>query len=81
MKVVDLDRAILLDGLVMLHSVPAHPRRKEFFEDLDTLTIEQLMDKYLTPKGMTKIKICVRDFLDHLGLLRYIRYIKYNLKK
>lgn len=81
MKVVDLDRAILLDGLVMLHSVPAHPRRKEFFGDLDTLTIEQLMDKYLTPKGMTKIKIYVRDFLDHLGLLRYIRHIKYNLKK
>ena len=78
---VDLDKAILLDGLVMLHSVPAHPRRHDFFADLDSLSVEQLTDKYLIPRGLSKLKVIIRNVLDRLGVLRYIRNLKYALKK
>ena len=78
---VDLDKAIMLDGLMMLHSVPAHPLRNAFLLDLDRMSVEDLTKKYLTPKGMKRVKIFIRDITERLGLLRYIRYVKYALKR
>lgn len=77
----NIDTAIKLDGISMLHSIPANHKRNAFFRSLDTMTIPQLYEVYLEPRGFAKIKEQIKSILDRYKILTHIRILKYKLRK
>ena len=77
----NLDTAIQLDGISMLHSIPSNRRRNEFFQAIDRYSIPQLFEEFLEPHGFGKIKFFIKKLLKEVGLLQLIWNIKYQLKK
>lgn len=77
----DIETAIKLDGISMLHSIPANRRRNDFFSSLNTMTIPQLYESYLEPKGLAKVKERIKSILDRYKMLTHIRNLKYKLRK
>jgi len=69
----DLQEAI--DGNAPLHaSVPRHPRRDEFFRDLDSVEYGALAQRYFQPPLKSRIRIIARERLS-ARTLRFLRKV------
>ena len=69
----DLDKAVELDGVCLVYSKLPFAQRKEYFEDLDTLTVEEMNKKYFVKSGNNPIKECIKAFLRKVGLFDWLR--------
>lgn len=76
-----LDKAIKLDGISMLNSIPPNPKRNDFFSSLDKLSIPELYEKFLEPNNIEKLKNHIKSILDKYNILPIIRNLKYKLKQ
>lgn len=69
----DLDKAVELDGVCLVYSKLPFAQRKEYFEDLDTLTVEEMNKKYFVKSGNNPIKECIKAYLRKVGLFDWLR--------
>ncbi len=68
----DVNEAIRLDGKMALKCPPVNSRRKEFFEDSEMLSINQLAKRYLPQSATKRIFEILRPLFYNLGLLKKI---------
>ena len=68
-----MDKAVELDGVCLVYSKLPFAQRKEYFEDLDTLTVEEMNKKYFVKSGNNPIKECIKAFLRKVGLFDWLR--------
>jgi len=43
----DVEKAVALDGSMVCHSATPHPRRNEFYDGLDSVTLEQHIQRFI----------------------------------
>lgn len=73
---VDCNKAISLDGEMILNSAYPNKRRDEFFDDLDDLYLIDLVNKYLPITKKDKLKSIVKPILYNIGILKRIKRLK-----
>lgn len=76
----DLKKAIYLDGISLIYSIPQNQKRTSFFNNLDTKDIGSLYDLYLKNKGLKKVKSIIKTLLNGIGILTLLRDLKYKNK-
>lgn len=74
---VDIEKAIKKDGISMIYSVKPNSKRNYFFRDLRTMEIPQLYDIYFKEMDKMTFNKLLHSILDRLGLLSYLRHLKY----
>lgn len=77
---IDLNKAISLDGISLIYSIPANPQRNNFFNDIENKNIETLYHLYIKERGRRKIKKFIKKILDKFGLSTYLRNLKYKIQ-
>lgn len=77
-KQVDGEKLLQIDGINAIYSMIPHPKRKEFFENLNDYSIETLQDRYLTRKNPTKIYRVFKQLIIGMGLLQFAQKIKFK---
>lgn len=70
---VDVNKAISLDGKMVLNSATPNEHRDEFFNDLDDLSLKELMNKFFPMSIKDKIKYTSKPILYKLGILNYLK--------
>ncbi|MCH5298558.1 MAG: Coenzyme F420 hydrogenase/dehydrogenase, beta subunit C-terminal domain [Ruminococcus sp.] len=70
---VNLEKAVELDGVCLVYSKLPFPKRKEYFQDLDNLTVEQMQKKYFANTGSNPVKEMIKTALRKIGLFDLMR--------
>ena len=70
---IDVNEAISLDGKMVLNSATPNEHRDEFFNDLDDLSLKELMNKFFPMSIKDKIKYTSKPILYKLGILNYLK--------
>lgn len=69
----DLNKAVELDGVCLIYSKLPFAKRKDYFDDLDKLTVDEMNKKYFVKSGKNPVKEFVKTVLRKLGLFDWIR--------
>lgn len=76
----NLQKAIYLDGISLLHSIDQNLNREKFFIDLDKKDIGNLYNLYIKEKGFKIVKNKIKKVLSAIGILTFLRDLKYKVK-
>lgn len=68
-----VETAIQLDGMLATHCTTPNPKREEFFQDWNTMELEDLIDKYFPWTMKKQITDIVKPILGKLGLIRFVK--------
>lgn len=71
--VADIQKVIELDGVNVIYSMKPNPKRREFFESLDNMTIEELQEEYLKEKKNLIIIKQLKIILKKLGIFELVK--------
>ena len=71
----DLDEAVRLDGVCLIYSKLPFVKRKEYFDDLEKMSVNDLSKKYFFSSGNNKLKETIKAILKKVGLFDKIRNI------
>lgn len=80
-KEVDIRRVIELDGNNVEYSMKPNSMRKEFFEELDGMSCDELQEKYLKEKSKAPIVVVIKAVLRKIGIFELIKRTVYKLTK
>ena len=72
----EIKSIIKRDGVMIKHLVPENPRRKEFFDDLNSKPLQKVESKYLDTSLKRKIIARIKPFLFRLGV--FSLYMKFK---
>lgn len=72
----DINSVIERDGVMIKHNVPKNSQRKEFFADLENLSMDKIEKKYLNCSFPQKIIISLKPTLYRLGIFKVYMSIK-----
>lgn len=72
-KKVNLNKAVELDGVCLIYSKLPFAQRKNYFEDLDKLTVDEMNKKFFLKSGSNPVKECIKTILRKIGLFDWIR--------
>ena len=70
---ISLEQAVDLDGVCLVYSKMPHPRRKEYFDDLDRLSVDEMQEKYFSGIKSNPLKEAVKKLLHQIGLFDFVR--------
>ncbi len=73
---VDTERAVGLDGIMIRNSAVPHPKRNEFYRNLDNDTIEEHINKFIPICWSDYIVEKVKLPLYKLGFIQWVRKLK-----
>lgn len=68
------------DGKMLIESVSANTKRKEFFSDLLVLSFEEVLRKYQNKSVILKVKLAVKNIAMRTGLFSKIMFFKYKYR-
>lgn len=77
----DINPVIKRDGVIIKNCVPKNLRRAEFFKDLNTLPIEVVERKYLSPAIIKRSMAALKPWLYKLGVFTLYMKLKKRLKQ
>lgn len=66
----DIQSVIKRDGVMIKNVVPMNPNRKQFFQDLNMLSIEQVNKKYLPDSPMKKVLAQLKPLCYKIGIFQ-----------
>ena len=69
----DVNKAIDLDGIMAIKSTTPNPKREQFFNDVNTLPFEQLIEKYFPLSLKKRIVQWLKPLLYKTGILSHIK--------
>lgn len=78
---VDTEQAVSLDGIMVRKSAIPHPKRNEYYKDIDNEDLRSHIQKFIPVSKKDLLLERIKGFLYKTGLLRALKSIKTKLKK
>lgn len=78
---VDARQLIQLDGANVEYSMRPHARRKEFFEDLDSLSCDELQENFFKNKRKSKTVVLAKEIMRKVGVFEFVKRNVYKFAK
>lgn len=70
---VDVTKAIRLDGIMAISSPKPNSQRKQFFIDVDALTMPQLIERYFPLTFKKRLVFIFKPLLSKMGLVKFLK--------
>ncbi|CUO87460.1 MULTISPECIES: Coenzyme F420 hydrogenase/dehydrogenase, beta subunit C-terminal domain [Clostridium] len=70
------DKVIETDGTMVVNSAKVNAYRNEYYKNIDSLSFDELSDKFCKRTSKDKVKAIVKPILYNVGILRAVKKIK-----
>lgn len=68
--------AIEKDGIMVENSAKPHPNRTNFYKDMDSMSISEMVKRYIPIKGKDYLIEKAKYFLYKIGLMKFVKKMK-----